>query len=132
MAEITKRITEEIDGELRAIQSYLEDTPADEPSILLDRLTMLNSYMARTGYLLAEAKADLDAATAGVFAKFSNMILKMPATVSQKFITSQCETENYYVAWIERINRSCVHQSDNIRTQVSFAKENLNLTRRGY
>ena len=59
-------------------------------------------------------------------------ILKMPATIAMKFIASQTVTENYLVNWLDRINRTCTHQSDNIRTQISFAKEQMSLTRRGY
>lgn len=128
----TKRITQAISEELESIQSFLEQDPGDDPNVLVERLTYLNSYMARTGFLLAEAKSDLDEATGLVFSEFSDFILKMPATVSTKFIASRCKEENFYVSWIERINRSCVHQSDNIRTQVSFAKEQLSLTRKGY
>ena len=128
-----KHITPQIEEELHEIQQFLEDSPSsDVPDLLVDRLTMLNAYMARTGFLLAEAKADQDNAIAAVFAEFKNLIIKMPATVARTFIASQCENENYYANWIERINRACVHQSDNIRTQVSYAKENLKLTRSGY
>lgn len=128
----TKRITQAISEELESIQSFLEQDPGDNPNVLVERLSYLNAYMARTGFLLAEAKSDLDEATSLVFSEFSEFILKMPATVSTKFISSRCKEENFYVSWIERINRSCVHQSDNIRTQVSFAKEQLSLTRKGY
>lgn len=129
----SKHITEEIDKELHEIQQFLEDDQlADDPGLLVERLTMLNAYLARTGFLLAEAKADLDNAVAAAFAEYSRLIVKMPATVARTFIGSQCETENYYVNWIERINRACVHQGDNIRTQVSYAKENMKLTRSGY
>ena len=127
-----EHITQDTHKELEDIQSFLEVVTGDEVNELIERLSMLNSYMARTGYLLAVATADRDRAMAGVFAEHQKSILKMPATVSQKFINCLCDTENYYVTWIERLNRACVHQGDNIRTQISFAKENLSLTKRGY
>ena len=131
MAE--KHITPEIAEELVRIQAFLEEEPRDDvPEILIERLTKLNALMARTGFLWAEAKADQDAAIAAVFAENSKAILQMPATVSQKFIAALCKDENYYVSLTERINRTCVHQSDNLRTQVSYAKENMALTRKGY
>ena len=34
--------------------------------------------------------------------------------------------------WLDRINRSLVHVGDNLRTQVSYAKEELRLTKSGY
>ena len=128
-----KHITPDKVKELQEMQSFLESEPVtDDPGELIERLTRLNAYMARSGFLMAEANADRDAAVAGVFAEHQKAILQMPATVSQKFISALCKDENYYATWTERINRMCVHQSDNLRTQVSFAKENMALTRRGY
>lgn len=127
-----EHINESTDKEMRDIQDYLQTFTGDDPSELIERLGMLNVYMARTGYLLAVAKADLDAAMSRVFAEFSAQILAMPATIGSRFISARCETENYYVNWIERVNRACVHQCDNIRTQVSFAKENMRLVNSPY
>lgn len=118
--------------ECKDIQGYLEVSLSDDPNELIERLTMLNTYLARSGMLLAEAKFLQDEGTAAVFAEHAKAILKMPATVATKFIASQCKDENYLVNWLERINRACVHQSDNLRTQVSFTKEQLKLTSRGY
>lgn len=36
-----------------------------------------------------------------------------------------CAEENKIVNWLDRINRTCVHQSDNLRTQLSFEKEQI-------
>ena len=128
-----KLITQEKIEELKKIQEFLESEPVtDDPAELIDRLTKMNAYMARSGFLMAEAQADRDAAIAGVFAEHQKAILQMPATVSQKFISAMCKDENFYATWTERINRLCVHESDNLRTQVSYAKENMALTRRGY
>ncbi len=128
-----KLITPEKMEELKKIQELLESEPVTaDPAELIDRLTKMNAYMARSGFLMAEAQADRDAAVAGVFAEHQKAILQMPATVSQKFIGAMCKDENFYATWTERINRLCVHESDNLRTQVSYAKENMALTRRGY
>ena len=88
--------------------------------------------MARSGKMLADAKMMQDSAVAAAYAEHTKSILKMPATIAQKFIASQTVDENYLVNWLDRINRTCTHQSDNIRTQISFAKEQMGLTRRGY
>ena len=128
-----KLITQEKIEELKKIQEFLESEPVtDDPAELIDRLTKMNAYMARSGFLMAEAQADRDAAIAGLFAEHQKAILQMPATVSQKSISAMCTDENFYATWTERINRLCVHESDNLRTQVSYAKENMALTRRGY
>ena len=122
-----KHITEEVVEELRGIQEFLEEEYTDDPVSLLNRITLLNVYMARSGFLLAEAEADRDKAMAATFAEHASAITKMPSQVSQKFINALCEKENYFVTWIERIHRTCVHQSDGIRTQVSFAKEEMRM-----
>lgn len=123
-----KRITGEIVEELKSIQSFLEEEYTDDPVGLLNRITKLNVYMARTGFLLAEAEADRDKVVAATFAEHASAITKMPSQVSQKFINALCEDENYYVTWIEPIHRTCVHQSDGIRTQISFAKEEMRMS----
>lgn len=127
-----EHITQEIVEELKEIQSFLEEEYEESAPVMVQRLTRINAYMARTGYLYAIACADQDRAIAGVFAENAKAIRVMPATISQKFINTLCDKENYYVKWLERLNKTCTHQADNIRTQVSFQKEELSLTKRGY
>lgn len=120
--------------EAQEIQDFLESVPDnnEDPNELAIRLTYLNNYMARSGKMLADAKQMQDSAISAAYVEHSKAILKMPATIAMKFIASQTVTENYLVNWLDRINRTCTHQSDNIRTQISFAKEQMSLTRRGY
>lgn len=120
--------------EAQEIQDFLESVPDnnEDPNELAIRLTYLNNYMARSGKMLADAKQMQDSAISAAYAEHSKAILKMPATIAIKFIASQTVTENYLVNWLDRINRTCTHQSDNIRTHISFAKEQMSLTRRGY
>nr|DAN45502.1 MAG TPA: hypothetical protein [Caudoviricetes sp.] len=120
--------------EAQEIQDFLESVPDnnEDPNELAIRLAYLNNYMARSGKMLADAKQMQDSAISAAYAEHSKAILKMPATIAMKFIASQTVTENYLVNWLDRINRTCTHRSDNIRTQISFAKEQMSLTRRGY
>lgn len=118
--------------EARAIQDYLEVTCSDDVHEMIERLSNLNVYMARSGLMLADALKLQDRAINAIYAEQSKLILKMPATVATKFIGSCCEEENRLVKWLERINATCKHQSDNLRTQISFSKEQLSLERRGY
>ncbi|MEG2061803.1 MAG: hypothetical protein RRY33_08110 [Alistipes sp.] len=118
--------------EAQTIQDFLEITSSDDPAELSLRLSEINVYMARSGKMLADAKLLQDNAIASVYAQHFKAIQKMPATVVIKFVNSQCAGANYLVNWLDRINRTCVHQGDNIRTQVSFAKEDMSLTRKGY
>ena len=120
--------------EAQEIQNFLESVSDnnDDPKELAFRLSYLNNYMARSGKMLADAKLMQDSAVAAAYAEHAKFILKMPATIALKFISSQTVSENYLVNWLDRINRTCTHQGDNIRTQISFAKEEMSLTRKGY
>lgn len=118
--------------EAQQIQGFLEISASDDPNELSFRLSEINVYMARSGNMLAEAKLLQDKAINAAYTEHSKSILKMPATIATKFINSVSVNENHLVTWIERINRTCVHQGDNIRTQISLAKEQLRLAKTGY
>lgn len=123
---------QQLSAEASRIQDYLEITVSEDPNEMVSRLSDLNVYMARTGKMLADAQLLRDKAIAGVYAQSIKLIEKMPATVTKKFVESQTADENALVTWIDRLNRSCTHQSENLRTQVSFAKQQLEMTRNGY
>lgn len=118
--------------EIQEMQDFLEITTSDDPKELVQRLTDINIYLARSGKLLADAKAFQDSVMAGVYEKHSAFISRVPATIATKFVSSQCVTANQIVTWLDRINRTLVHAGDNIRTQISFAKQDMALQRKGY
>lgn len=122
----------EIQGEINEMQAFLEVIYSDDPNEMAGRLTELNVYMARSGSLLADAKLLQDQAMARSYSEHLEEIKKLPATIANKFISSHCGEINHFVNRLDRINRACVHQSDNIRTQLSFAKEQMSLIRKGY
>ena len=119
-------------NEAETIQSFLEREYGDNPQEMSERMTILNSYMARSGKMLADAKLVQDKAMNSAYTEHSKMVLKMPATVANKFIGTVTSEENYLVNWLERINRSCTHQADNMRTQISLARECMSLERQGF
>lgn len=115
------------------IQDFLEEDFEDtDANILVTRLTNINFYLATSGKALADAKEIQDKQAQLIFAEELKSITKMPATIASKFITSQNADANYVVNWLDRLNRSLVHVGDNTRTQISFAKEELRLTKQGY
>ena len=123
---------EEIKEECERMQSYLEITTTDDTNELVGRLTDINVYLARSGFLLAEARLMQDKATQAVFSHYTDALVKMPSNTAKQFISSATADINYVVNWLDRLNRACVHQGDNLRTQISFSKEELKLTRSGY
>lgn len=118
--------------EMLKMQSFLEITTSDNPQELVQRLTDINVYMARSGKLLADAKLLQDNAMNEVYDRHVDFICRVPATIASKFTTSKLADVNYLVNGLDRINRTSVHQGDNIRTQISFAKQDLALQRKGY
>lgn len=122
----------ELFDECQEIQAYLEQKASEEPNELTDRISNICIYMARSGNMLAEAKYIQDMYRQDIFNKHETKILEMSATVANKFIESQLAEVNMLVNWIDRINRSCTHQADSLRTIMSYVKENLKLTKGGY
>lgn len=118
--------------EIEEMQEFLEITTSDNPKELIQRLTDINVYMARSGKMLADAKAMQDTITAKVYDEHNEFLGRVPATVAMKFVSSQTATANRLVNWLDRINRTLVHAGDNIRTQISFAKQDMSLQRKGY
>lgn len=114
------------------MQRFLEQEAPDDPNMLYERISKTNVYLARSGKLLAEVKLYQDQEMADVFAKYSDSINAMKATTANKFIESLLANVNYYVNWLDRINRAFVHSGDNLRTQMSFLKEDLRLSKSGY
>lgn len=123
---------EELLKEANSIQQFLEISVSDNPEELVERLSYINVLLARTGKMLADAKLLQDRAITAAYTEHMNAIMKMTPTVSVKFINAITLNENYLVNWLDRMNRVLVHSSDNIRTQISYNKEQLRLTKSGY
>lgn len=128
MTDVIKTMLEEC----KEMQAYLEEKPSDDPNELTERLAMLSVYMARSGDMLAQAKFLQDDMRSKVFEEKSFEIATLSPTIASKMIESQTGECNYLVNWLDRINRSCVHQADSLRTIFSYVKENLKMTRKGY
>ena len=123
--------TNDIEEEARQYQQFLEQPATDNPDEMANRLGELNNVLARTGMLLAEAKAIRDAKQAALFRDEFPRIKSLSPTVAKTYIEARCMEENRLVNWLERLNRACVHIGDNMRTLISLAKENLRLIKTG-
>ncbi|MCM1354725.1 MAG: hypothetical protein NC229_08705 [Bacteroides sp.] len=127
-----RTVPEDIKLECLDMQRFLEELVANDPQVLYDRITRTNVYLARSGKLLSEVKRLQDEAMLDVFNSYSDYIKSLSATTAKQFISANLADINYYVNWLDRLNRSFVHSGDNIRTQMSFLKEELRLTKFGY
>lgn len=119
-------------SECTYMQEFLERGDTDSPEALVERVTKLNVLLARSGKLLADAKLIQDEISEDVFIANEATIIKMGATLGRQYVQARTSNINYYVNWLDRLNRAMVHVGDNMRTQISFVKEELRLTKSGY
>ena len=122
----------DITNELKQYQDYLEMPANDDANEMATRLANLNTILARTGLLLADAKRMRDDKMKSIFQTEFAKLKQLSPTLAKQYAEASCADENYIVNWAERVNRSCVHVGDNLRTIISLAKENMRLTNMGY
>ena len=117
------------------IQAYLEIACSNSPEEMKERIVTLMTYLACTGEMLAQAKKLLRAKKTSEIQKTIIAIAKescLSASVQNALLDSICEEENYLVDYIERINRTCTHQLDALRSLLSYEKEGMRLNKSGY
>lgn len=119
--ERLSRLKEELDSISEII---LQDNP-DEPTEQLRLLSMLNVYLARCNMIYVEAK-QLYSISVGKLCD-SKIISSMPPSIASQFIKAACNKEESLVFYAERLDRTIVHICDNLRTQISYAKEQMRL-----
>ena len=126
---------EELRAEAQKIQEYLEIHCSDNPEEIVDRIKNISVYMARSGEMLAQAKRLYNQKTTSAIGETIVNIAKqqfLSATAQNALVKSIADEEQYLVDWIERINKSCTHQIDALRSLLSYKKENLRLNKIGY
>ena len=113
--------------ECQEIQDYLEILCSGTPNEILVRLSTISVYLARTAQMLADAKkAANEVKKSGVARQVIGMLgkgLPLSATTQKAIIDGLAVEENHLVDWIERLNRTCTHQLDALRSMLSFEKE---------
>lgn len=120
---------DQIEKELLEIDSFMEITPSEQLAELKERLTILAQHIARTGKILADAKNHLNKAKKSEIMETLRDVatrtpFATPKTVNE-LISSLCATEQYFVDWAERTNRSCYHQWESCRSLLSLAKSEM-------
>jgi hypothetical protein len=121
--------------EAKDIQSFAEITVSDNPQEIAERMISLGVYIARSGKMLADAKYHLNKKRKDETMQLIELILsnkKLSAKVQNSLIDSICRDEQYLVDWIERLNRSVTHQMEEMRSLLSYEKENLRISKTGY
>lgn len=116
--------------EAKEIQSYLDINVSTDPAELVSRIATLMAYMSRSGEMLAMAKKELRIKKTTEISKTILKIAKencLSASVQNALLDSICEEESFMVDWLERINRSCTHQIDGLRSLLSYEKEQMRI-----
>ena len=128
------RTIEEIKQEANQYQVFLDSAPVeiDNGDILVEFLGQLNNVMSRTGVMMAEAQKICDMARHKVYADEFKRIKELSATIAKNYVETCIADESALVTWVEQLNKTAKHQSDNLRTQISYAKEQLRLEKSGY
>lgn len=122
---------QQIADELQGIDEFLNITQSEEMEEAVLRGNQLNSYMARSGKLLADAKFHLNNAMKSEIMEVLRQNAKMnnvSHTATNALIKSFCKDEQYLVDWADRVNATCTHQLDWCRTLISKAKEEMKLS----
>lgn len=116
--------------ECKGIQLFLESNFGDDPQSLVERGNTLSGYLARTSKMLADAKQIYNVAKGKLVIELIDDIMekKLSAKVQNSMVDSLCCEEKYLVDWIDRLNSTCTHQLDYIRSLISKAKEELKYT----
>lgn len=118
---------EQIRKEARNIQMALECMNNPNIEAMIERLDQLGVYYARSGELLGEVVGMRDAAVATLFHDEKETIISLSPSLATKLVNSSASELNALEKWLDRINASCKHQCDNLRTMISYEKERLKL-----
>jgi energy-converting hydrogenase Eha subunit C len=120
-----------VKDEAQKIQDYLDITVSTDPAEIIDRISTLMGYMSRSGEMFARAKQILRAKKTNEISKTILIIAKeqcLSASVQNALLDSICGDEAFMVDWLDRINRSCTHQLDALRSLLSYEKEQMRFT----
>lgn len=120
-----KHSIEHIEERLQFIQTVLEsDYDQDDGNILNSRMQLIGAYMAEAGKLKADAEyyhksklqSEIIKAIKDLIPEYSS------GTVQNKLVNSLAAEEAALETFADRVNRSCTHQLDSMRSQLSFIR----------
>ena len=121
--------TEHLNEAANEVQSFLEaEFNADVSAACVQRAEQLAGYMALTGKMLADAKYHYNQLLNSEIIKALKDQDKMTASTLNNYIKGMCKDYQYLVDWIDRINATCTHQIDLMRSLISKHKEELKLS----
>lgn len=121
--------------EIEEIQKYCEIECSDNVEEVSERIRTLSAYLARTTFLLQEAKYLLRRKKASEIGDIIVGIAKenfLSAKAQNALVDSIAADEHKLVDWLERLNATCTHQIGAMRSLLSYEKELARLRETGY
>jgi hypothetical protein len=131
MMDITVHILskEQILENLALYQSQIDEKLVDEPTQIIEQLTVAESIMVNSGKMLADAKYWLNEAmhseTIKTLKELASQNKLITSTAVNQIIKSLCKDQQYLVDWCERLNRSSTHRADLARSIISKQKAEM-------
>lgn len=120
---------EEIFKACSDMQPFIESHyKSDNGTAVSERAATLESYMALSGKLLADAKYHFNQALSSEFIGAVKQVSTVAPSVQKKYIDSLCKDYQYLVDWCGRINAACTHQIDMCRSTLSTIREEMRQT----
>ena len=117
--------TESIEQELKTYQDYLQqEYRSDMGADVIDRMDIIGGYMARSGKLKADAEWHYNKLVDSEIMKCLTDMLheKLSTSTVNKLIEAKARDYKYLLTWAERLNRSCTHLLDCLRSVLSSLK----------
>lgn len=119
--------------ELQQIQDFLEESIDNtDANVLCNRLSQITIYLPRLCAILPELKNEQQVQIVKVIEENKGFIANLKMSVANKFLEGKTHEINKFVNWCEYLYKTMVHIGDNMRTQISFAKQEMVLSRSGY
>ncbi len=121
---------EQILQNLAFYQEQLDNKLVDEPTQIMEQLSIAESIMVNSGKLLADAKYWLNESKhSQIISNLKEMAKEnkkiITSTVVNELIKSLCKEQQFLVDWAERVNRSSTHRSDYCRSIMSKQKAEM-------
>jgi len=120
---------EQILENLALYQSQIDEKLVDEPTQIIEQLTVAESIMVNSGKMLADAKYWLNEAmhseTIKTLKELASQNKLITSTAVNQIIKSLCKDQQYLVDWCERLNRSSKHRADLARSIISKQKAEM-------
>lgn len=120
---------EQILENLAMYHSQIDEQLVDEPTRIIEQLTIAESVMVNSGKMLADAKYWLNDAmhsdTISTLKELAKQNKIVTSTAVNQIIKSLCKDQQYLVDWCERLNRSSTHRADLARSIISKQKAEM-------